>query len=98
MANPLSRRGLLGKTALGATASMLGGIRPLMETILADSPENGAYRGPSFLPPACRAIPYGIGGFVENLKRHAPPRGCPAEPGGEKISRRAMDPAFGRGG
>ncbi len=68
MANP-SRRRFLKKFGLGTAALMLSGIGPFERFVLADNP---AYRGTSFLPPAYRAIRYGIDGFVENLKQHAP--------------------------
>ncbi len=68
MTNP-SRRRFLKNVGLGTAALMLSGIRPFERFVLADNP---AYRGTSFLPPAYRAIRYGIDGFVENLKQQAP--------------------------
>jgi TRAP-type C4-dicarboxylate transport system substrate-binding protein len=69
MANVLSRRGFLRKTAVSAASLICSGIWPFTEIIFA---ANSTCRGTSFLPPAYRAIRYGIDGFVENLKRHAP--------------------------
>ncbi len=68
MANP-SRRCFLKKVGLGAAALMFSGIHPFERFVLAD---NLAFRGTSFLPPAYRAIRYGIDGFVDNLKQQAP--------------------------
>lgn len=68
MANP-SRRQFLIKTGLGAVAIMFAG------TNVFDGfarPDKQVFRGTSFLPPAYRAIRYGIDGFVEQLRRQAP--------------------------
>ncbi len=68
MANS-SRRRLLKKLGVGTAALMLSGLKPFERLVLADTT---AFRGTSFLPPAYRAIRYGIDGFVENLKQQAP--------------------------
>ncbi|MCP4749200.1 MAG: twin-arginine translocation signal domain-containing protein [Desulfobacteraceae bacterium] len=65
----LTRRRFLEKSAWAGAMVALTGLRPFAANLFADV---RTYRGNSFLPPAYRAIRFGIDGFVENLKQVAP--------------------------
>ncbi len=70
MAKDLSRRGFLGKVAAAAAALICKDVLPFSGVLSAAA---SSYRGASFLPPAYRAVRLGVDGFVETLKRNAPP-------------------------
>ncbi len=64
-----SRRRFMQKVGLGTTAFMLSGITPFERLVFAREP---VYKGVTYLPPAYRAIRYGIDGFIEELRQQAP--------------------------
>ncbi len=68
MANS-SRRQFIKKLGLSTAAFMVSSVYPFARSSIA---ANTIFRGTSFLPPAYRAIRYGIDGFVENFKQLAP--------------------------
>ncbi len=63
------RRQFIKTAGISGASLLLSGFVPFRGLALADKP---VYKGVTYLPPAYRAIRYGIDGFVNHLKQNAP--------------------------